>query len=416
MVPVAVDPNVTMREVNTEPSVLASACRGVSTSSSNATGSIADVTSAVLKPKSKAIITTTGSSTSKGKAKATRKRPLASSTSGQPPAVEGSSDIGLGKRLDKLENMFEGLMGMMYQQEGEDLSGYAADYVNVEAEGDLQATADCTRDDIPEMAESCTTEPESGTPKLSLGFAARFSVPTDVGEPIDENLSNSVDFLLANKLEEKQLADIAQKFPRPENCELLRVPKVNPLLWDNLSTATKSVDLKLQRCQKPLIKGITGLALSYKGLKPNEEQENTLALLSNSMFELNMLRKELIKPNLNPRYTHLCKATVKPTEWLFGNDLPKAVKEMDEQQKAVGVIKTPHAKFTGQRFSNMKFLPSNSNQQRYRDAGWSRTTHRPFLGPPSFQSQRGNFRGRPFNLGPQRGGRYPGNAKQARRY
>ena len=62
----------------------------------------------------------------------------------------------------------------------------------------------------------------------------------------------------------------------------------------------------------------------------NEIQQDAVALLANAQFELNQLRKDLIKPDLIPRYTHLCKPSVKTTQWLFGDELSKVMKEMDD--------------------------------------------------------------------------------------
>lgn len=135
---------------------------------------------------------------------------------------------------------------------------------------------------------------------------------------------------------------------------------------------TRTVDSKLQRCQKPLVKGLTALVASYDDKDLSEREENALALLSNSLFELNMLRRDLIKPELNRRYAHLCKPSVKTTTWLFGDDLPKAMKDLEERQKATSVVKAPKQKFQ-QRFPRMGFMPSSltAAQQRYRNAGWS---------------------------------------------
>lgn len=190
-------------------------------------------------------------------------------------------------------------------------------------------------------------------------------------------------FFITSKLEEKKLSDICDEILRPENCDNLVVPKVNPTIWDNLNPKTRSLDLKIQRCQKPLIKGLAALVTSYDGRELSEMEQNILALLANSVFEINMLRKDIIKPNLNQKYTHLCKQSVTPAEWLFGDDLPKTVKELEDQQKA-SVVKSPPYKI-GHRIANStKFMPYNldSYRQRYRDAGWhsTRGSQRPFLG------------------------------------
>lgn len=123
-----------------------------------------------------------------------------------------------------------------------------------------------------------------------MGCASRFAGPSENGPPVEENLANSMNYLITTKDEDKNIMDTCQNFLQPENCEALVVPRVNPTIWDNLSATTRTVDSKLQRCEKPLVKGLTALVSSYDGKELSETEENILALLSNSLFELNMLR------------------------------------------------------------------------------------------------------------------------------
>ena len=117
------------------------------------------------------------------------------------------------------------------------------------------------------------------------------------------------------------------------------MPKVIPQIWENINAHSRSCDLKLQRVQKPLIKGITALARAREG-PCTVEQEHAFLLLATANFELNCLRKELIKPDLNPRYGHLCKPLNKVTSHLFGDELGKQIKELQDEQKATfGVMK-----------------------------------------------------------------------------
>lgn len=112
------------------------------------------------------------------------------------------------------------------------------------------------------------------------------------------------------------------------------------MIWKNVHKSVRIMDLKIQRCQKPLIKGKTAFVQATKDSPAlTETEQDAGALLSNASFELNRLRKDLIKPGASYRYTHLCKPSVRTSKWLFGDDLHKAVKEMDEEQKAAGVMR-----------------------------------------------------------------------------
>lgn len=61
--------------------------------------------------------------------------------------------------------------------------------------------------------------------------------------------------MLDHKLEAKALEDSAAKYPSPSKCQLVDSPKVHPGVWDNVPTAAKTSDLKLQRIQKSWIRG-----------------------------------------------------------------------------------------------------------------------------------------------------------------
>ncbi|KAJ8050965.1 hypothetical protein HOLleu_04357 [Holothuria leucospilota] len=65
------------------------------------------------------------------------------------------------------------------------------------------------------------------------------------------------------------------------------------------------------------------------------------------------LGKELTKPDLNQRHSQFSKQKIKTTQWLFGENPPKTVKELDEQQKAVPVVKMSRATFS-QRFQRFQ--------------------------------------------------------------
>ena len=43
-----------------------------------------------------------------------------------------------------------------------------------------------------------------------------------------------------------------------------------------------------------------------------------------------MRRKEMIKPDLHDDYKHLCSSSIEPTSFLFGDELPKQVKDLTE--------------------------------------------------------------------------------------
>ena len=61
-----------------------------------------------------------------------------------------------------------------------------------------------------------------------------------------------------------------------------------------------------------------------------KQATDSIALLVNANYELNMRGREAIRPDLNQDYKHLCSSTVPVTEYLFGDKFAKQRKEMVE--------------------------------------------------------------------------------------
>ena len=95
----------------------------------------------------------------------------------------------------------------------------------------------------------------------------------------------------------------------PQNCEALTEVKVNQLIWDNLSTNIRSQDLRMQKVQTFLVKGITGVVLATnkvlgclnsipEGRDLIQSLSDSIEMLANANKEINMRCKEMIKPDL----------------------------------------------------------------------------------------------------------------------
>ena len=92
---------------------------------------------------------------------------------------------------------------------------------------------------------------DDSTPSASEvpAIAARFAIPSGIGKPINKQLASNIEYLTTHPLDEKNLSDTASKYPSPDNCPTLDVPKVNGTIWENLKGYTRTKDLKLQRVQ-----------------------------------------------------------------------------------------------------------------------------------------------------------------------
>lgn len=184
----------------------------------------------------------------------------------------------------------------------------------------------------------------------------------------------------------------------PDNCPALEVSKVNTTVWENLRPSTRARDARIQRVQRVLASGITAVGRTITG-DITDTQNDALALLANAQYELIALRKELMRPDINPKLAHLIKSTTHCTGQLFGGDLSKQIKDLQEEQKVSAGVGRPGTSKFNQGRDRPEYRPypspANRNRDRFRKAGWtsSQQGQRPFLGEGQAHTQRWNQRG-----------------------
>lgn len=212
----------------------------------------------------------------------------------------------------------------------------------------------------------------------------------ETGPPIHEELAKIVTRLVRDGMLEDRLQDKINKYPQPENCEGLTKVRVNQLIWDNLSSTIRSQDLKFQKVQTSIFKGMTALARVTDAIlkRVNEinggkvlaqEAIDSLSLLAHANTELNNRRKELIKPDLHTDYKHLCSASTTVTAELFGDDLSKQVKDISEVNRVGREVTTSTVtRHKGSTHSNFGYKSQSSGARGkfFRARG----SQKPFLG------------------------------------
>ena len=210
------------------------------------------------------------------------------------------------------------------------------------------------------------------------------------GPPIHEELAKIVTRLVRDGVLEEKLQEKLNKYPQPENCKGLTKVRVNQLIWDNLSPGIRSKDLKFQKVQTSLVKGMTALAHvadailkdvnAINGGKALAQLEaiDSLSLLAHANTELNTRRKELIKPDLHSDYKHLCSASTTVTDELFGEDLSKQVKDISEVNRVGRKVTSTvtHHRTQSQSHFVYKFQSSGGRGKFFRARG----SQKPFLG------------------------------------
>ena len=197
---------------------------------------------------------------------------------------------------------------------------------------------------------------------------------------------------MSNKLEEKSWKRQQTNTPCPANCPLMGCTASEPIYMGQSEYYHPQSRLETAKGSEALTKGLTAFVHTLDPSSMNENQQDALALLCTANFELNLLRRDLIKPDMNREFTHLCKPSNPVTKQLFGDELGKKVKDLQEQRKATaGVMRGSHAHGPklGKSGPHYQYHPyrkmDDAERRQARAAGWytsptGGSQTRPFLG------------------------------------
>ena len=107
----------------------------------------------------------------------------------------------------------------------------------------------------------------------------------------------------------------------------------------------------------------------------------TALLLGNVLYEFSMKRREILKPEVAGRYKSSCRDSQPITTWLFGDELPKSIRDIAQVKRMSVKQFSDKRKFdgpcasTGKRFnsdSGSSNLKRRSDPYRpWRDRGWN---------------------------------------------
>jgi len=200
--------------------------------------------------------------------------------------------------------------------------------------------------------------------------------------PVGNKLAAMLNKMARSKLSEEKLKEKLNKYSRPQNCENLVGAKVNPEIWSKIRPETRSHDLKMQKIQNTILKAITPLAElsdSLLNLKSKNDVFDTakavrqildsVALLTHANCDIIQRRRELIRPDLNKLYQQICAEHVSFTGFLFGDDLPQKIKDINMTNRV------------GQKLSGQEHKGS-FNRNYYQNARakqrWPKNDHRPY--------------------------------------
>ncbi len=255
----------------------------------------------------------------------------------------------------------------------------------IESEPEQSEGAGASKDDDP-FAQLETDNVVEEDDNDLLDF---FGTQEAMGPDTTEKLSSAANKGFRSLANDKKLKDLAEAYPTPANCKGMKVPKVNQELWSQIRKYSRAREIKLQSIQESITRAAVPLIrLLENQLTPDVRTHAVAAfkLVANANAEMSMKRREMLVGELPQTYKHLGSPNNEVTEWLFGDDLPKKVKELQEAQKLSVSLgpqgykkkpftpnKTPYKGF-GQNFkgkASANHKPKNWQRPPFQNKGWN---------------------------------------------
>ena len=209
------------------------------------------------------------------------------------------------------------------------------------------------------------------------------SIDTQLGEKVLEVLAKRV--IKHFQVDTKTISnDLLDRLKLPSNCAAIAVPMMNTEIknltsFDSVRISERrlyNTQLHLQRATSAIANMINMLLMADQGGKMVDSKALTrialdgITVLGQAQANLSIARKQNIKSILADDVKDICSANRKPTQFLFGDDLAKAIKEAKDIHRMTNSL------------TNRKMIANNKRQA---GRSFAANTHRggkhtPFLG------------------------------------
>lgn len=195
---------------------------------------------------------------------------------------------------------------------------------------------------------------EDGETSRFRQLGVKYKVTEDCDENVDEELAAMINELFREGLNDDYFNELLKSIKRPENCKSLIKTRVNQAMWSILNPDTRNCDAKFQVIQSAVIKASVNLTKLASKLNEMDTDiveglqslitlaTDSLALLGHTNKLINVKRKELHRPDLGREYYHLSSPSLPFSEFLYGDDVAKSVKEIQDVNRISNKV---HGKF-----------------------------------------------------------------------
>ena len=148
----------------------------------------------------------------------------------------------------------------------------------------------------------------------------------DKGPKVDDAVAQVINKRWKNKMDMKILREKEAKYPVPENCENLMVPRVNNSVWKNLDRYHRTQDLKFVNTQKNCVAIGSALASCLHNMLVEDQPDiptmirtvsDAIGMLGHVNYDLSLKRRTFMRRAISKKYQELCNEDHEVTKWLL---------------------------------------------------------------------------------------------------
>ena len=157
---------------------------------------------------------------------------------------------------EALMSSFKGLRDLIkagFTGQGDLIASHADEQPDVD---DVSDDGESVVEGKPSAKKNRHDEPGKNRNSLISKLTKTLQFLENVGPAINGDLASLVDKIMREKANEDKIRDLKKQHETPENITTLSDTKVNQGVWNNLDESAWSTDLKFQKVQKSLVKGI----------------------------------------------------------------------------------------------------------------------------------------------------------------
>ena len=142
------------------------------------------------------------------------------------------------------------------EDNGDDLSAIANPERNKEEHAETSSVLSVDAKVEHLLKSTQTSMEESATSSCNTLLSSTvedLTVSQKMGDVVQQDLANIVASLFKERLPEEKVQSKLTKYPQPQNIENFLTPQVNPSIWNNITAAARSTDVKYQKLQQSLL-------------------------------------------------------------------------------------------------------------------------------------------------------------------